>query len=166
MLTDFTGPTLPNQLFVFQQEIFNGGNFYQSVFLVLLLQAAVAETFLPPSSPPSPPLPKGNSMGSPLVQPHTATKLSSPGGDGACAIAGSLHLQPQCRHRVPQCICIQDCLFFKRVRWGQLLITVRLNEILSLKNFNLCLITKWKEKIKTIFVLNTRHLKRLSVSRV
>lgn len=101
MLTDFTGPTLPNQLFVFQQEIFNGGNFYQSVFLVLLLQAAVAETFLPLSSPPSPPLPKGNSMGSPLVQPHTATKLSSPGGDGACAIAGSLHLQPQCRHRVP-----------------------------------------------------------------
>lgn len=49
-LTDFTGPTLPNQLFVFQQEIFDGGSFYQSAFLVLLLQAAVAETFLPLSS--------------------------------------------------------------------------------------------------------------------
>lgn len=113
MLTDFTGHTLPNQLFVFQQEIFDGSNFYQSVFLVLLLQAAVAETFLPLSSPPSPPLPRGNSMGSPLLRPHTATKLSSPVGDEACAIAGSLHLLPECRHRVPRCICIQTACFLR-----------------------------------------------------
>lgn len=106
-LTDFTGPALPNQLFVFQQEIFDGGNFYQSVFLVLLLQTAVAETFLPFSSPPSPPLPRGNSMGSPLLRPHTATKLSSPVGDGTCAIAGSCI----CDHRVPRCVCIQIACF-------------------------------------------------------
>lgn len=118
MLTDFTGPTLPNLLFVFQREIFDGGNFYQSVFLVLLLQAAAAETFLPLSSPPSPPLPKGNSMGSPLLWPHAATKLSSPGGDGACAIAGSLHLRPQCGHSVPRCICIQLACFLRRSAEG------------------------------------------------
>lgn len=90
MLTHFTGPMLPNQLFVSQLEIFHGGNFCRSIFLVLLLQAAAAEAFLPLSSPP---LPKGNSMGSPLLRPHAATKLSSPGGDGAWAIAGSQHLQ-------------------------------------------------------------------------
>jgi len=110
-LTDFPGPTLPNQLFVFQPELFDGGNFYLSVFLVLLLQAAVAETFLPPSSPPSPPLPKGNSMGSPLLRPHTATKLSSPAGDGAYAVTGPLHPRPQYRHRAPGCICIQTAGF-------------------------------------------------------
>lgn len=111
-LTDFTGPTLPNNFLFSQQKSFNGSNFYQSVFLVLLLQAAAAETFLPLSSPPSPPLPKGNSMGSPLLWPHTATKLSSPRGDGGCAIAGSLqHLRLQCRHRVPQCIYIQIASF-------------------------------------------------------
>lgn len=79
MLTHFTGPTLPNQLFVSQLEIFHGGNFCRSVFLALLLQAAVTEAFLPL---PSPPLPRGNSMGSPPLQPHAATKLSAPGGDG------------------------------------------------------------------------------------
>lgn len=36
MLTHFTGPMLPNQLFVSQLEIFHGGNFCRSVFLVLL----------------------------------------------------------------------------------------------------------------------------------
>lgn len=140
-------------------------NFYQSVFLVLLLLAAAAETFLPLSSPPSPPLPKGNSMGSPLLRPHTATKtLVSWGRWSLCnrwvptsatavqTLSSSVRLY-------------SNCLVFKRVCCGERLITVRLNEILSSKNISLCLITKWKEKIRTIFVLKSRHLKRLSASR-
>lgn len=78
--------------------------FTKSVFLVLLLQAAAAETFLPLSSPPSPPLPQGNSMGSPFPWPHTATKLSSPRGQRACAITGSPHLRAQGKHRIPSCV--------------------------------------------------------------
>lgn len=68
--------------------------FTKSVFLVLLLQAAAAETFLPLSSP-SPPLPQGNSMGSPFLWPHTATELSSPRGQG---VVQSLDLHI-CEHR-------------------------------------------------------------------
>lgn len=89
--------------------------FTKSVFLVLLLQAAVAETFLPLSSPPSPPLPQGNSMGSPFLQPRTTTKLSSPRGQGACAITGSPHLRAQGKHRVPSCICIWIACFWNNV---------------------------------------------------
>lgn len=92
--------------------------FTKSVFLVLLLQAVVAETFIPLSPPPSPPLPQGNSMGSPFLWPHTATKLSSPGGQGACAITGSPHLRAQGKHRVPSCICIWIACFLNNVLRG------------------------------------------------
>lgn len=114
----FYSPALPYQLFVFQGEIFNGGNVTKSVFLVLLLQAAAAETFLPLSSPPSPPLPQGNSMGSPFLWPHTATKHSSPRGEGTCAITGSPHLRAQGKHRVPSCICIWIACFLNNVLRG------------------------------------------------
>lgn len=92
--------------------------FTKSVFLVLLLQAAAAETFLPLSSPPSPPLPQGNSMGSPFLWPHAATKLSSPRGQGACAITGSPHLQAQGKHSVPSCVCIWISCFLNNVLRG------------------------------------------------
>lgn len=128
MLTHFTGPMLPNQLFVSQLEIFHGGNFCRSVFLVLLLQAAAAEAFLPLSSPP---LPKGNSMGSPLLRPHAATKLSSPGGDGAWAITGSQHLQ--LKPKGGRSVHLEAVLGFKRLCGGEWLIAARLlplNEML------------------------------------
>jgi len=125
MLIHFTGPMLPNQLFVSQLEIFHGGNFCRSVFLALLLQAAVAEAFLPL---PSPPLPRGNSMGSPPLRPHAATKLSAPGGDGLvqslgpclcgwrvalCTQGHSLHLggaEGNSCSLLSYCHCMQCCV--------------------------------------------------------
>lgn len=118
ILTDFTA--LHYQIsFLFSKEKSSMVvTFTKSVFPVLLLQAAAAETFLPLSSPPSPPLPQGNSMGSPFLWPHTATKHSSPRGEGACAITGSPHLWAQGKHRVLSCICIWIACFLNNVLRG------------------------------------------------
>lgn len=103
-------PVLPNRLFVFQEEIFNGGNFYQICFPSASFTSScgwnIPSTLfsLAPTSSR-----KFHGITIPLAPECNRTLISQ--GTGSCAITGSPHLRAQGKHRVPSRVCISITCF-------------------------------------------------------
>lgn len=111
-------PALPNQLFVFQEEIFNGGNFYQICFPSASFTSScgwnILSTLFSSLAPTS--SRKFHGITIPLA-PHCNKTLISQ-GTGSFVITGSPHLRAQGKQRVPSWFSIWITCFLNNVLRG------------------------------------------------